>query len=306
MRKNLWFAFALLAAFGLAGCSAGDRASCLWDSFPSITGMLKCILLDRSFGDVFIEKYVPTSLIWWALAIISLWLPMRSMKYWKWDAYVGLVFLFFSGIAFIYTALNGIAFLGVGILFAMGSAIIAPIVLLATKALAVAKVVKGAAQLTADQIKKADESAKAAKSQGGVEAETSFEAKMVPIMVLGLLGTVFVVAVLFGGEVSSAPPKQVSIIDLILRVVGCLLAAASFGFILYDAKHCHWLCTHCERLVWDHGSNKATCPLCQYPNPREDLIWICEKCKWANLGPKLKCVECGTVRTGCKQFVPAP
>ncbi len=291
MRKNLWFTFVFLAALGLSGCAD--------------------IFLERSPGEVAMEKYVPP-LIWVLPALISLWFPLRSKSYWRWTALTGLAFGLCSACAYLYQTLNWAAVLlsafVVGLFVVFGGGVSAALILWAGKAVVAAKTAHMLVGMTKAQIDKMAENIEKAKAEG-VDAETKFTAKMVPILAFAILGTVVIVAILFGGSVSPTHGKEPSNIDYALRIIGGVLATVSFGFILYDIKHSHWMCTRCERLVWDHGSNKEFCPHpdCGYPNPNPDLKWLCSNkdCSHVNFGPTLECRECHKPRKDCTRFVPA-
>ena len=280
-------ALVIFAGLFVSGCGAAKDLA--WGA-----------LWDESVLDVLKIKYMPTEWYWWILAVISLWLPMRKPATQKWAIRMALISISLSVIPFIWHILSGLALAGALLVAVIGGPILALLVTL----IRIGKKPAAVFQQIDNRLTPLQEQAN--KSIG--KAESELDASKVILAVLGGIGSIVIMGMLFGGILY---PEKVQTgwhhYDAFLRGIGFVVSMVSFGFIIHDYKHGKWVCEECDRLIWDLHSNKALCPHCDYPNPK--VGWICrnilgkERCGAQNIGKDLYCAECNTPRPRIQKFL---
>ena len=161
-------------------------------------------------------------------------------------------------------------------------------------------------------VKAISEDAEKVMRQKGVKEEGEITTAWIRQFMLGLVGTLIWVAVLFGGELY--PPTEDITgwqhFDLFLRIVGSIFAVISLIVFIHDAKISYWECPQCERTIfpdWFRNKERCTYKDCGFFNPW--VSWVCEakndgeKCLFENSGGVLRCEECDAPRRGAKKWL---
>ena len=142
------------------------------------------------------------------------------------------------------------------------------------------------------------------------------EKKLGQLEIFGGIGTVFLLLILFGGELVDKPETFFEKYDYFLRVVGILLSMAGIlYFFITDLPKARWECVnpYCGDLNWDWQGNAKECEHCEFPNPVTLGEWTCRhilnpdkpnyRCEEKNKGDDFYCSDCGTIRSQLKRFL---
>lgn len=281
LKRVVLVALSLVALFTLSGC--GNIAETV----------LRKLFLDQDPMVVMEKKYWITNFGWWAVALVSMYLPLRDNETRKYTAIVGVVLAMIATIGIGWESLSFIAFVIIAAIFLVGGAILAAATAAIAKLWAVLSLMLKGAKTASEHVNKMAET----KTEEKVfKAEEPF-AKHAVMLVYGTGGGLVIVAILTGG------PTYPEGFDAFLRVLGVLFAIVSFFILMRDLSRAYWFCPNCKETILDWLRNKKRCPRCRYFNPHLEWECISGSCKLRNDGDVLQCESCGTPRHGANKWL---